>query len=191
MLPRILFVAGVPGAGKTSVASLLASHLGWTLLSKDRFKELCYEREGYDLDTLPNGADILTALAYSDLEKSLRGLLGIGKSALVEADFQPDSHFYVRARKYAATYPSVLLYVRCNLEVERKRLLARTVESGTRHALHFHTSQLEPLEETLSRVRRGGYEVDLSIAKVEVDTSYVNAVDVPRIVSRIEKLKRP
>lgn len=45
--PLCVAVTGPPGAGKTTLATRLAGHYGWSLVTKDHYKELVFDALGW------------------------------------------------------------------------------------------------------------------------------------------------
>jgi aminoglycoside phosphotransferase family enzyme/predicted kinase len=137
---RMMVVGGLPGAGKSTVAGLIADRLGAVLLSSDRLrKELngidplirspqSYRGGLYDPDH--------TGRTYRELLQRAAELLGRGESVVLDASWT-NAAFRVDAATTANQVHSDLLQFECWAppELRRKRLAAR----------QFGISDAEPL----------------------------------------------
>lgn len=127
---RMIVMGGLPGAGKSTVAGLIADRLGAVLLSSDRLrKELdgidpltrspqLYRQGLYDLEH--------TARTYRELLRRAADLLGRGESVVLDASWT-NARFRADAGRTADQVRADLLQYECWAppELRRKRLAAR------------------------------------------------------------------
>ncbi len=143
---HVVLVSGSPGSGKTSLAVPLAAELGFTLLGKDRIKEVLH-------DALAAG-EPEPGLAWSrrlgSAAMELLWALAAGAPAVVlDANFWPDDpRPQARIRELAAS--PIEVHCTCSPEVAARRYAAR---SATRHPIHLDAVRdLSP--EALARYAR-------------------------------------
>ena len=108
-------VSGAPGAGKSTVATLLSNELGWPLLSKDVIKDALFESLGVgDIDwskRLGGAAmEVLFALASGT------------SRAVLESFWRRE---YAHEQLGALNADLVEIYCTCPLDVARSRFAAR------------------------------------------------------------------
>ncbi|MGA2037410.1 MAG: AAA family ATPase [Acidimicrobiales bacterium] len=131
---RLVLVGGLPGTGKSTLATGLASTRGWVVLrSDDVRRELAGSRstqptatayrEGiYDVET--------TAATYRLLLDRAREALGLGESVVLDASWS-DSRWRNTAVDVATRSASDLVELRCHLDTrEAARRLTSRKEQG-------------------------------------------------------------
>lgn len=128
---RLVVVGGLPGSGKTTVATALARDLDAVHLSSDLLRK---HLAGLPPETPAAAApgqglydDATTALTYEALLEEAGTVLGHGRSVVLDASFS-DARWRAAARSLAVRTCAELLELRCALddEVADARLRART-----------------------------------------------------------------
>ncbi len=128
--PGLVLVAGLPGAGKTTVAEAIAARADFRVLSSDRMRK---EMAGLDPEAsgaAPFGEGIYTAdwneQTYAALLERAEAHLIDGGRVVVDASFRED-HRRVEFLKLAHRYrvPTVLLQCEISPDVVRERLSQR------------------------------------------------------------------
>ncbi len=170
--PRALavVVTGVPGAGKTTLASALAEKLGAVLLSLDTIKEEIYEREG-----MPHGLELRLA-AEKVLGNRLAAATGTVVVDIWIAPVRDTDRVGSLLRQHTVDIVEVLCRVPADVAVQRYR-------SRPRRGPH-----LPPDEATLGRIR-GAVEVFEPVGIgtcIEVDTC--DPVDLQELLDRLQAL---
>ncbi|CAA9556316.1 MAG: hypothetical protein AVDCRST_MAG87-1225 [uncultured Thermomicrobiales bacterium] len=166
--PSLIIVSGMPATGKTTLAHLVATALGWPLFTKDRFKELLFDAGAYDAASFDRAQSRIIGTQSVALLGSVAGtVLEAGVSAILESNFLPGlaardvSRIQqgVQVRQvYCTTTPSLFL----------ARYEARAA-SGSRHVVHCDA---EALPELVARVGTGLHgPVPLDAPLFTVDTT--------------------
>ena len=115
---RLVLVGGLPGCGKTTLATGLALATGWTLLRSDEIREQIGDASN---DTSTGGATgfregryrpEVTATVYEELLRQAEQCLGLGQSAILDASWTDDSS-RAAARSLADRTCSDLAEFRC------------------------------------------------------------------------------
>jgi len=129
----MLLVTGLPGSGKTVLASLLARRYGVLLISKDLIKEPL-------LDVLGAGdvahSKLLSDASFAVLSAVARQALGLGVEVILEGNFRPGEH----ERMLSVSSPLRIVQVLCRVdEPTRRARLARRRQDPARHTGHGDT----------------------------------------------------
>lgn len=135
-----MLVNGAPASGKTTLASYLSDELRLPLLAKDAIKERLF-------DTLGSGdrewSRRLGRAAYAVLWEQVDALLGVGRSAVVDAPLGPE---YEDARLSRLTEErgarTLQLWLSAPPAVLRERFVARDA-GGERHPGHVDAAGVD------------------------------------------------
>jgi predicted kinase len=169
-----IVVAGIPASGKTTLATELAAHLGWPLLSKDVIKEALFDALG--TGDLPWSQQVGRAghlVMYTLVPGAPRVVL--------EANFQQG---IAEPQLLALHRRLIQVYCRCPVELAVQRYRERRQDPG-RHPGHLPEHQSDSATEGW----RTGTPTPLHLPDaplVEVDTS--GRVDVAGIAATIRSL---
>jgi predicted kinase len=148
-----VLVSGLPGSGKTTLATALAAELGVPLLGKDPIKEALW-------DTLGPGDRAWSARLGGAAQELLLRLARDAPGAVLDTFIHQE--WKHRLRALPGTVAEV--HCACAVEVARARYAQRE-----RHPCHFDTEQLA--DQWDRWVREDARPLDLGGPVIEVDTS--------------------
>lgn len=144
-MSRCIVVSGLPCSGKSTLAAVLARRYACPLLSKDRYKEQIFDREGIrDRAWSRSVSTLAWGLLLGEAERLIAG----GYSCVLEGNFREPQAKAVR--KLAASSPVRFIEVQCVASpgVLLQRYRARAVD-GSRHPGHVDLEALPGLEAEL------------------------------------------
>jgi predicted kinase len=128
--PGLVLIAGLPGAGKSTLAQALAHAANFEVLRSDVIRKelagLLPEQSGRAVFGSEIYSGDWTERTYREIEKCAAGLIAQGKRVLVDASFRSDlrrRQFFELAQRLGAT--ALMLECRADPTVVRKRLQER------------------------------------------------------------------
>lgn len=170
--PIAIIVTGLPGSGKTTLATRLAADLRLPLLSKDLIKEALFDTLGCgDLLWSQQLGRASIAVLYAMIEAQLKA----ARSCVVECAFHA-AHANAELGALAARYPVEFIQIYCTTacEVLAERIRARAA-NGARHPGHHDLLTVAEVE-ALAR-RKTIDALDLDGLRLDVDTTDWGGVD--------------
>ena len=170
-MKRLVYVSGMPGAGKTTLAYPLAAELGYSLVTKDMLKEKLHAV----LYTAGDELDLAWSRRLGAASMELLWTLAANAGDMViEANFQPRSPYQREKLLSLAGHP-VEVHCACPLGVAVARYRTRP-----RHPVHLaaaHRPEAE-LPQFAEPVGVGSL--------ITVDTT--KPADVPAVASEVRRL---
>jgi predicted kinase len=167
-------VAGIPGSGKTSLATSLASALGWPLLSKDVIKEALFDALGTgDLQwsrTLGRARHVV-----------MHSLAATMPRVILEAHFQRG---VAEPELLALGRPLIQVYCRCPVDLAADRYRRRAADPA-RHPGHLPEHQSEEAIEQWFTAAPAPLDLPDAVL-IEVDTA--GPVPIDDVASAIRSL---
>jgi predicted kinase len=178
--PLLLLVTGPPGAGKSTLASRLASDLRLPLVAKDEIKEVLADQLGTgDLDWSRR----LGGATYELLWLTMARLIEAGAPFIAECNFDRDLATETIAQMlHERPHRVVQVVCRTPPEVLQTRLVARA-KLHSRHPIHDDLAILAQLDEALARDAYG--PMALPGEAIEIDTSHAADSSYLRVLSYV------
>lgn len=171
-MPRtVIVVTGLPGVGKTTLATQLAEAFDWPVITRDTIKEAAADALPDWEAELPDLPELLGGVSYEVMYALARRLPG---TVILESNFRERS---IDALRGLATEGTVQVLCHCPIEVALERYNGRP-----RHAIHRH-----PRVDTETLLTLGPVEpLPLDGPCITVDTS--REVDLAALQNEISSL---
>ena len=184
--PALVIVTGPPGAGKSTLARLIAPRVSLPLVSKDGIKEVLYDTLGWhDRECSQKLGHASMALVFYCIEQALAA----GCSLMAEAAFIPEFHL-PRLLQLRDEHPFELVQIYCTAcEAELFRRVRRRWDAGQRHP--GHADQAVTPEQFAASVGGGRYgPLAIGGQLVTIDTTHLTAEDVETVADQCVSLIR-
>jgi len=180
----LLIVSGAPAAGKTTLAAVIGTALGWPVFAKDAIKESLFDTLGYhdrEWSRTVGMASIVLLFQIIECE------VAAGRSAIAECNFHR-GYDALKFARLADEYGCAVREVHCTAQpdVIVARFLARFAR-GERHPGHAQESSQEG--ELRERLASGAHTPMLAPAHVlTVDTTDFAILDDAALLAAIRAL---
>lgn len=188
-----VLVTGIPAVGKSTAAAYLSRALALPVLSKDRFKELLYDRLGFSSreEKVRLGLAAMDAMYYAAGQ-----LMEAGQPFILENNFEHASREGLMRLldRYACTAITVALTGDC--EAVYRRFVARNASPDRHpgHVLNDHypheplcaPAPVIPLEQYVESIKaRGMDSFTANGPRIEVDMTDCSRVDLAQLAERV------
>ncbi len=174
--PLIIVISGLPCTGKTAIGKRTAREFWLPYFSKDAFKERLFDELGWS-DRV--WSKKLSLVSYKLLFDVLEAQLEVGRSSIIEGNFDPLSHASI-LNDFQKQYKAEFFQIHCHSQpdVLLERFRARWA-SGARHPGHADNITLPEMEQLVYqkpfRLELDGLTWDLDtsdLAKLEIDSLF-------------------
>lgn len=178
--PLLVIITGAPGTGKTTVGRRVSEKHHLPMISKDGFKEILFDGLGWK-DREWSRTLSVTSLRLLFYVLSVE--LGVGRSLIVESNFDPefDTQRFLALKRARPFVPfQILCHTQAGVLAERFAHRAESSERHPGHVDHILVNELDPeaLQHRHSALGVGG-------SLVEVDTTDFSAIDYAAISAAI------
>ena len=188
-----VLVTGIPAAGKSTAAAYLSRELSLPVLSKDRFKELLYDRLGFSSreEKVRLGLAAMDAMYYAAGQ-----LMEAGRPFILENNFENVSREGLMALLGRHPCTAITVTMTGDYEAVYRRFVARN-DSPDRHPGHVFNDHYphEPLgapapvislEQYVESIRtRGMDSFTANGPRITVDTTELSRVDLAELAAQV------
>ena len=158
--PALVVVTGPPGAGKTAIAEVLRTALGFPLVAKDALKETLGASLGI---TEPDESRRLGVAVFELMPMLLRELLGAGVSVVAEGNFA------VASRVFGGLPDARVVQV--HVSADPATLHARLMARGAgRHPVHNDHAAAAEIAARIARDDWAPLPLDGPLVRVDTTT---------------------
>ena len=185
MLPVLIIVSGLPGAGKTTLSQRLADHFVFPLVQKDMIKDtLC---DALEYVTLPQ-SQLYGSASMILLYQIAELILKRGYPCIIESVFYPSFAVpdLLKLQQHCP-FLSLQIYCRADTAVLAERVKQRW-ESGQRHRGHMeHLRGFDPKTSISPEFLQ---PLPLNGHVIEVDTTDFEKIDYEYLFTQIQRILR-
>lgn len=179
--PTLIIINGLPGTGKTTLATRLAEELHLPVFSRDGLYETLFD----SLDCATNGLPpLIGSASYTLLYYVAGSILAAGQSLIIEGFFGRPDLRTAEFRELQTRHPFEPFQILCKADgaVLIERFLKR-IASGNRHTAH---ADLDWLEQNRDRLQNGILEpLALGGQLLEIDTTSLDTIDEQALFTQL------
>lgn len=190
---QLIIIAGMPAAGKSTVARKVSQAFGYPILEKDDIKEELFDTVGYrDLTE----KRMLDTAATAVLMRCAEAVLKTGTSLILVNNFESTRSGEVQAMIDRCGCRSLTVFLGGDADVLHARYVERD-KKGVRHLGHTFIDRYPPLpgdelgkpmtrEYFADRFEKQGMaDFKISGPRIEVDATYPENVDIDGLIAKI------
>lgn len=193
---KLLIIAGMPSAGKSTIAKEISKALGLPVLEKDEIKEELFDTLGYADRAEKRKLDVA---ATAVLMRNAESLLTSGSSLIIVNNFRKDMETPVREMIDRCGCKAAMLFLGGDNDVFYQRYVERD-RRRMRHLGHTFIDRYPPLPEDNLNVsmtredfaeifeRQGMAEFQLNGPRIDLDATYPEKIDVPALIQEIRSM---
>lgn len=191
----LIIIAGMPSAGKTTLARKLSEQFGYPILEKDEMKEMLFDHLGY-ADRIEKRK--LDYAANAILLKTTEKLLQKGVSLIIVNNFRSDAAKTVQAMISRCGCKCVNVFLGGDADVFYQRYVERDKQK-LRHQGHTFIDRYPPqpgddVNRSMTRQdfadifeKQGMAEFKMECTRIDVDATYPEKVDMNALLAQIKE----
>ena len=191
----LIIIAGMPSAGKTTLARKLSEQFGYPILEKDEMKEMLFDHLGYADRIEKRKLDYASnAILLQTTEK----LLQKGVSLIIVNNFRSDAAKTVQAMISRCGCKCVNVFLGGDADVFYQRYVERDKQK-LRHQGHTFIDRYPPqpgddVNRSMTRQdfadifeKQGMAEFKMECTRIDVDATYPEKVDMNALLAQIKE----
>ncbi|MBQ4160388.1 MAG: ATP-binding protein [Clostridia bacterium] len=191
----LIIIAGMPSAGKTTLARKLSEQFGYPILEKDEMKEMLFDHLGYADRIEKRKLDYASnAILLQTTEK----LLQKGVSLIIVNNFRSDAAKTVQAMISRCGCKCVNVFLGGDADVLYQRYVERDKQK-LRHQGHTFIDRYPPqpgddVNRSMTRQdfadifeKQGMAEFKMECTRIDVDATYPEKVDMNALLAQIKE----
>ena len=192
---KLIIIAGMPSAGKTTISSKISKAFCMPVLEKDNIKEELFDTIGYaDLEEKRQLDIISTAILLRCAEDILKS----GNSLIIVNNFRKDSSEIVQNMIDRTGCLCVNVFLGGDADVFYKRYVERD-KKKLRHQGHTFIDRYPPLagddvNKSMTRMdfanifeKQGMAEFKINAPRIDVDATYPDNIDTEELIIKIRQ----
>ena len=191
----LIIIAGMPSAGKTTLARKLSEEFGYPILEKDEMKEMLFDHLGY-ADRIEKRK--LDYASNAILLKTTEKLLQKGVSLIIVNNFRSDAAGTVQAMISRCGCKCVNVFLGGDADVFYQRYVERDKQK-LRHQGHTFIDRYPPqpgddVNRSMTRQdfadifeKQGMAEFKMECTRIDVDATYPEKVDMNALLAQIKE----
>lgn len=182
--PSLIIVHGLPGTGKTTIATELSKRLRLPVFAKDALKERMFDALGYSDKTWSRN---VSHASHRIMDLIIEQELGTGRSLIIEGNFKPDidsKRFQQLLEKNHAKCIQILCWA--DGEALYERFQERESSPG-RHPAHVLPEVPRDLVKALLAPGKA-HPLDVADQTIQIDTTDFSNVDFTKLAETVAQL---
>ena len=192
---KLIIIAGMPSAGKSTIAKKIGAFFGYPILEKDDIKEELFDTLGYGDRAEKRKLDVA---ATAVLMRCAESVLSSGESLIIVNNFRVDMKEKVQRMVDRCGCHCVTVFLTGDADVFYTRYVERD-QKRSRHLGHTFIDRHPPLPEDDLNVRmsrkdfadifekQGMADFKIKGPRIEVDATHPEAVDADALIHRIRE----
>lgn len=192
---KLIIIAGMPSAGKSTIAKKIGDAFGFPILEKDEIKEELFDTIGYKDRVEKRRLDMASTAI---LMRCTESVLKSGGSLIIVNNFRSDMSDEVQKMTERCGCTCVTVFLNGDADVFYHRYVERD-KKRLRHLGHTFIDRYPPhpednLDVSMTREdfanifeKQGMADFKIDGARIEVDATYPETIDVDALVIKIKE----
>lgn len=193
---NIIILAGMPAAGKSTLAAKLQRHFGYPILEKDHIKEGLFDTLGFSCYAEKRALDVA---ANEVLLRWMGAMIKAGQSMIIDNNFDTQSAEKLGRMLEENACKCVTVFMNGDPQVLYERYVQRDTQ-GLRHLGHAMQTHYPPLEgeDTTFHMTREGFDqrflrlgmdrLSWGGERIHVDATILEDIDADALIEQISAI---